>query len=47
MLFISALSTSSATFNGTVRGLGVAFSAFGLDGGLDALLGRIKGSDFG
>jgi hypothetical protein len=42
------MSTSTGTFDGTIRGLlGAMFSAFSLDVGVDALLGRIKGSLLG
>jgi hypothetical protein len=48
MFLVWAMSTSSATFDGTVRGLLAAlFSAFSLDVGVDTLLARIKGTVFG
>jgi hypothetical protein len=48
MFFIWAMSTSSATFDGTVRGLlAAAFSAFSIDVGVDTLLARVKGTVFG
>ena len=48
-MFIAwAMSTSTGTFDGTIRGLlGAMFSAFSLDVGVDALLGKIKGSLLG
>jgi hypothetical protein len=48
MFLVWAMTTSSATFDGTVAGLLTAFfSAFGLDVGVDALLARVKGAAFG